>query len=239
MKIKVILLGLLFAVAVQAQSDSIFTYGSGADMQVLWNPIDSTVATFVTSDTPTPPGGGLANGVISLWELDESSAPLEDAVGDNDVPSDSINDISYQSATVSNLNYSVSFGAGADPYVRPTTADLELQPPFSVSFWFKEASASDYYLRLYGSEGWRFNSSSGGIVTFRVYGDGLGTADSNVDLTDDAWHNLIGVCDGDSTILYVDGVLQTNVDLDEIGTIDYTDAVFEWGTNAGAYDYAV
>lgn len=191
---------------------------------------------FATS--PLIESGGSTNlltGLVSLWELNESSAPIIDEQGVANAPADSIDGVTYQISCVTNLIYGIEMD-GTDPFVRPNDEGNLGLDTISVSFWFRVAAASDYFLRYVGTDGWFFRTTSGGIMNFSMNISSTQSAVSNVDITDDIWHHCVGMYTGDSVLMYIDNVKQTTFAL-QTGEPDYSNYVFEWGTNAGTSDY--
>ena len=85
-------------------------------------------------------------------------------------------------------------------------------PSFSLAYWFK-ANPADCYGRFQtilgrGDSGWRSSIDNGGHLRWNP-GNGPEIASAG-NYNDGAWHRVIGVSDGTTAYLYIDGKLSTS-----------------------------
>jgi len=96
--------------------------------------------------------------------------------------------------------------AGNDPAFNPTG-----QKPFSALLWFKgyPGDARVQTLMSHGTTNWAMNlDGTTGRIVWNLFNGGQVTS-TNI-LNDGNWHNVVGVFDGTTSSLYVDGVINSS-----------------------------
>lgn len=104
------------------------------------------------------------------------------------------------------LDAAVDVGNGA---LFGTALDPQGSQPFSVAYWFK-ANPADCYGRFQtilgrGNSGWRFSLDGSGDIHWNPGANPEINTSQNYN--DGAWHQVVGVSDGTTAYLYVDGQL--------------------------------
>ena len=114
---------------------------------------------------------------------------------------------------------------GVDDFVKILdSTSLDLNNSFTVEFWLKW---SQYNYRTVMAKG-AYDTSFGWFVRwasntayFRVRDSGTNTADAtmNINLYDDQWHHFVGLRDGNTVRIFIDGNEGTPADASTVGTI--------------------
>jgi len=158
------------------------------------------------------PFSSLLTGIKSYWTLEEAAGNAVDSVGTSDLPV-------YGTVTrqqTGKLDYCYSFTT--DGYLGNIDTYYELSP-ISLSAWVKTSAAGDggYEVMSNFSTGGTNRGyellmwNSGGVGTIRMYvrgGWGTSQSVSTTAINDNAWHHIVGIWDGDTTKIYVDGDLE-------------------------------
>ena len=92
------------------------------------------------------------------------------------------------------------------------SSDMDFANGLTVSAWIKSAGADDTWASIVtkGLSSWRLvrnNTTSSLSFHFNQAGGGEYQANGSLAVFDDQWHHVMGVYDGSSVRLYVDGVL--------------------------------
>ena len=106
-------------------------------------------------------------------------------------------------------NGALSFPTATDGVTTPGSAFLDAPQELTISAWIKHASASNFKAivdkRDAGSDGYDLFLDTSGKLMMRVNDK---TLVGTTDLDDGDWHHVVGVYDGSSIKLYVDGDLE-------------------------------
>jgi len=175
---------------------------------------------------------------VALWHFNEvSSNKTYDSSGNNNIGNftgESFNEGILGSTTTLDVNdpsrVNGKFGKalqfdGMDDYVKiPDSTSLDLNSSFTVEFWLKW---SQYNYRTVMAKG-AYDTSFGWFVRwasntayFRVRDSGANTADAtmSINLYDDQWHHFVGLRDGNTVRIFIDGNEGTPADASAVGTI--------------------
>jgi len=140
---------------------------------------------------PWSTGSTLLDGLVSWWNLDETSGVRYDAVGSNDLTDN--NTVGYAGGKIGNA---ASFVKAQTEYLSTAyTATLDLPTAFTYSCWFKTDSGGTYN----GLMGWgevfpQMNIHvQGNIIVCRFMDNAANWAvvGSTVALHDDEWHHAV------------------------------------------------
>jgi hypothetical protein len=158
--------------------------------------------------------------LIAWYKLDGNA---NDSIGDNH---GSASSASFVSGKINDCASIDSFGSGT----RSSSIDLGINgfgvtgKIFSISCWVKYSSGSIGGLvsTNHGATFHGFDRLSGGGIRFGLRNSSTHSVSSS-SLADDDWHHLVGVCDGEKLILYVDGTLINTNNLSNLGSTISTD----------------
>lgn len=154
----------------------------------------------------------LSDGLVGYWSFDFGDASDESGNG---------NDGTIYGA---NLVDGVSGGAydydGIDDYVNVEHSDsLEVGDSFSISIWVKPRTDGIEFVtkapQYHPWTGFCLRYYSGNEVGFKVYNETgtKATVKKVINITDENWHHLVGTYDGLTVKLFIDGVLEDNINL--------------------------
>lgn len=144
--------------------------------------------------------------VVSYWRLNSAST-FEDEKNVNDgvvtnAPTLVTGALSYDSDQALSFN-----GTNEEAYALSSSS----LSPASVSLeaWVKVASYPGSTKDLVGKAGsYVFRITSTGLVQFRIKQDtSIATVQTNAPITTGVWHHLVGVYDGATSYIYLDGIL--------------------------------
>ncbi|MCP5098017.1 MAG: LamG domain-containing protein, partial [Chloroflexi bacterium] len=129
---------------------------------------------------------------------------------------------------------------GNDYIVIPDSEDLDLEQ-ISISFWMKAPSTSNNdFLIAKGRNGWEIRLhlvESDGRIVFSTPGlyapNNVWGHSSGPKLTDDQWHHVVAMYDGERKIVYVDG--NKVIDAAVTGSLRKTDAPITLGSSFYSY----
>src|SRR5215469_15608329 len=165
------------------------------------------MAKHFTVDT----GGTLTTGLVSYFKLDSDSSDYFGSHNGTDVASPT-----YGTGKVNNaITYN-----GSSQYTHFATAYSLTDASFSC--WIKTSTSSGVritseYDTVSGS-GWvlclTLNEFTGGKPTFRLINYGVGGSTNCTGTTtvnDNAWHNIVGIRNGSTYTIWVDGSLNTTI----------------------------
>jgi hypothetical protein len=139
-----------------------------------------------------------ANGLIQPGTIPGISGPAVSGFG-----------AQSSAAQMNGFDAAIDIGNGA---LFGTALDPQGTQAFSIAYWFK-ANPSDCYGRFQtilgrGDQGWRSSIDNSGHLRFNP---GFGPEpQSPQNYNDGAWHQVVGVCDGTTASLYVDGQLSVS-----------------------------
>jgi len=142
--------------------------------------------------------GATANGLYQPGVIPASPGPAVTGFGSH----------SY-AAQINGLDAAIDIGGGA---LGGTALDPQGAQPFSVAFWFK-GNPADCYTRFQtilgrGDSGWRSSIDGSGKIHWNP---GAGPEiNTTQNYNDGAWHQVIGVSDGTTASLYMDGQLSVS-----------------------------
>ena len=148
--------------------------------------------------------GSLAAAADGLYEPGVKTAspgPVVDGFGSQ----------SY-AAQFNGLDAAIDIGNGAFGALSGTALDPQGSQPFSVAFWFK-GNPADCYGRFQtilgrGDSAWRSSIDGSGEIHWNPGAGPEITSPQN--FNDGAWHQAVGVSDGTTAYLYVDGQLSVS-----------------------------
>ena len=159
----------------------------------------------------TSVSGGILNGLVGYWKLDESSgSTAADSSGNG-------NSGTYNGATSSTSVPTVHF---TDPYSRslngtsdfiriPTPSIINSLTTATVSTWIKTTNSSsrEFILSTWdGTNGFQLFINGSGKDYLWADSNATGLAGTKI-ISDGNWHHLVMVLDGTTGYLYVDGTL--------------------------------
>ncbi|MBN2416376.1 hypothetical protein JXO52_11070, partial [bacterium] len=104
---------------------------------------------------------------------------------------------------------------GSNDYISiPDNADQRIRPPLSIAFWINpdDYSSSGRFILSKGDAAFRhyyFSINTVGAVTFGVEGYDQNTVLSTTTLNTSRWYHIVGIHDGFTLKLYVDGSLDS------------------------------
>ncbi len=132
-------------------------------------------------------------------------------------------------------NVAASFD-GSDDYVSTTNEFLyDIRGPITVAAWIKVGAftVGSQAIVAKGNSAWRLiRSGSTNKVRFTCNGLSTTYVDTTSDLNDGRWHHIVGVYDGSSLSIYVDGALEGAVS--STGRIGVNNNNVYIGENSGA-----
>ncbi|MDP3723084.1 MAG: LamG domain-containing protein [Candidatus Omnitrophota bacterium] len=181
-----------------------------------------TTAVQTTSAFLPDTGGSLTTGLLSYWKLDEGGGTsVRDAVSVND--GTATNGPTW--TTSGKLGKALSFD-GTNDYVSLSPSSFPSgATPRTVSVWLKTATVADQLIFSYGTvantQEWQLFVGTGtgcgvegggnalGTITLGTSGAGNGVCGVQT-VTDNVWHHVVGVYDGTTIKIYIDGVLKNS-----------------------------
>lgn len=203
----------------------LFNYArSAAQVKADYNARGVSKGSSVSSSTNQAGAGGLSNGLIAWWKMDEASGTLADSSGNNNTGT--WNGTGASHYTAGKFGNGGGFN-GTDDYVSVTDTAI-LRPgtsSYTLSVWFKRAAGiatAEYLLAKPGDSGSSsydlFITNAGGTIRLRT---GLQTINSaGGTFADGNWHLATAVVNrqGNGQI-YVDG-MPSGTPVSLIGTSD-------------------
>lgn len=166
----------------------------------------------------------LATDLVSYWELEEASGTRVDSHGSNDLTDNNTvgqatgiqgNGADFESTNSESLSIT---------HASQTGLDFGNAQDFSIQMWIKPESSTDFYTVMKGNSGasGKWYSLGGGIVTgqfsFLVDNGTNARFVSASSYTPGNWYHVVGVRDGTTLRLYVNGSsvgTYTNTDVDD------------------------
>ncbi len=176
----------------------------------------------------------ITTGLIGDWKLNETSGTM---AADS---SPAGNDGTYLSgvslATSAPLPGGGAVGAvfdGVNDYVAVGNEwEFDATGPITVSAWIKVDAFTKPWQAILtkGNTAWRLSrNANSNTVYFGCSGLNPGKVTGTTDVNDGRWHHLVGVYDGSSLTLYVDGVVEKSVG--STGSISTNNYEVEIGRN--------
>ena len=157
---------------------------------------------------------------LILWITFEGNADDSSLLGNNGTVTGSLD---YNSVDKKEGSYSAYFDGVSDYVTFPNESDYDLVDAMTLVAWVKRdgswPSPGTCYITKGGS-GWQLNRRWNlDVSNFSVPGQ---ACQGTTDMTDDAWHHVIGTYDGSTLKLYIDGTLENSESwASDIGTNDY------------------
>jgi hypothetical protein len=165
--------------------------------------------------TPTDPG---TDNLLAYWPLDGNYYDVTGHGYDATAGSSVFFDSGHigQSAYFNGSNYTSYLDC-------QNSENMDLDTGTTISAWIKSSGADDQWASVVtkGVNAWRLirNSSSDAIsFHFNAAGGGEYQANGSTSVFDGQWHHLMGVYDGNSVYLYVDGDLDTTTPAGAVNT---------------------
>ncbi|MGB7062189.1 MAG: LamG-like jellyroll fold domain-containing protein, partial [Candidatus Zixiibacteriota bacterium] len=181
-------------------------YGNTTDASDLLYVQENVVGTDVTYNW-TDPVMQVETGTQGLWHFSEGSgsATYDQTINDND---GTISGATWTSD--GRFGYALDFD-GVDDYVEvPDDASLNSAGPMTIEAWIKPSGAPLQYSEIVDKEGtWGYSFILNDDRLLHLWvGDGTDWINSvgTTVLQDDSWYYVVGVSDGDSIRVYVNGV---------------------------------
>lgn len=175
-------------------------FDAGSEAGASWDSI-SWEDEYFSEELEDNKDSDLMQGNILLFHLNGNSNLIEDSSGEN---KDGIAEGDLTLMQEGKFNYSADFD-GAEGYI--WREDDRVLDDYTVSAWIKTSTAkTEGIFELSESAGgrnvlWLTSNGYPGIM----YGDSLEYRLGSVNLADGEWHNIVGVYDGTSPAIYVDG----------------------------------
>lgn len=150
----------------------------------------------------------LENGLVSYWQLDETSGDAIDEI--------ELNDLTVSGAT---QNQSGKIGTaytfdGSD-YLGGVDTDYEFINVFSISAWIKTSTTAEKgFVTNFHWTGDGYSLQTNYQAKLQLVVWNTGATPSNIAiigttvLSDDAWHHIVGTFDGTNLRIYVDGEIE-------------------------------
>ncbi len=198
-----------------------------------------TIVLFFISDLAI--AQDLTNGLVSVWELDETSGTTAvDAYGSNDGVN---SNVTLLQPSLSNLNYSYEFDGATSQIVVSNGSNFSFDArgdSYSYSFWVKSSEPNDETsARII--QAW--DGSSSYAISVQVRYDLFGCyiyditsinsvllSNPSAEVWDGAWHFVAFVCNTNVLTLYLDGSYYTQTNISITGTTE-TSSQLQFGNN--------
>lgn len=155
-------------------------------------------------------------GLVGEWKLDETSGTV--AVDSSPTGRNGTyrNGVSLAASSPVQVDGAVAavFDGNNDYVSIADDSVYDITGPITVAAWIKVSSFTKTWQAIFtkGDSAWRL-SRSGNTNTIHFACTGLSNFQVNgsVDVNDSQWHQIVGVYDGSSLLLYVDGELDASV----------------------------
>jgi hypothetical protein len=163
----------------------------------------------------------LAMGLVGHWKLDEGSGStfLDSSVEGNDGTLQNTAGVSWVPA-VRGLGVDLPGSTGRFAYV-PDSESLDLTESLTIAAWIRPSqSRNATILSKVGGDGYELNTTSGGLLEFRLNTGSNGTRyrlrSNSVYPTDgETWMHVAATFDGSTMRLYIDGLLDSSVSFED------------------------
>jgi hypothetical protein len=214
------------------QSPGILSFGTRTGSTEYWQ---GALRDFrVYSRKLCPAEIGQMYGLIGNWKLDEtvgSTADDSSLLGNNGTYQGGVSLAASSPVPGSGALAAVFDGTNGHVPV-PNESEYDVTGPISVAAWINVASFTKSGQAIFtkGNSAWRL-LRNGNTNTIRFACSGLSPNHVNgtKNVNDGGWHHLVGVYDGSSLTLYVDGVVDGSVS--SSGTISTNNYDVEIGKN--------
>ena len=183
-----------------------------------------TTNTYTMTITPSGTGAPYTAGMVAEWRLDECSwngttGEVKDS-GQNALDGTAMgNATTIGSGKVCRAGY---FDGSGDYVEVPSSDELKLTGPFTLSLWVKVYQNASDWVRLAG-KGNSTNRNYGlwlatnGTILFQIYSDGgYGNAQTTVTVNDGNWHHVVGVYDQSTMKVYIDNVERRSINYSQV-----------------------
>jgi hypothetical protein len=171
------------------------------------------------TSTPLNKSHPLSNGLVFCAPLTETGGKLAyDHIRSRYGTLDNSTSINYSMASGSIIRNIVTAAGGSNARINWTTTGVPFttsQLTYTVSCWIRTSSiaTSSWFFQIGNASGaqtsmFRIVNSNPGSLTFRIY-DGTNVAAPGTTIVANTWYHIVGVRDGNTVTLYVNGVLTT------------------------------
>lgn len=178
-------------------------------------------------------------GLVAWWKLDEAEgSDVADASG-NDLVGKLVGDPQWQPSG-GKIDGALLFDGDGDFVEISDEAAFDFTDEMTVACWVKVDTFDKNWQAIVtkGDSAWRLhrnnNNSYLDFACTGVSGDMVAVDGGPTDVTDNAWHHVVGVYDGTKLLLYVDGRLDMSGDVS--GTLATNDYPVLIGENAEQRD---
>ena len=219
----------------------LYNLGAGTKQAV------SPKITPMASTTPCSTGSGLSCGLVGYWTFDGKDMANGVALdkSGNDNHGSPVNIATSTFYVAGKIGQALNFD-GVNDYVNVrynNAFDFSTSNSFTYSFWAKYNNSSqtskDLIIKAASSkQNPRFFIGSDGSFNFRLY-DGTSANNVNIPLSasikNRTWHHFVGLNDGGTVKVYIDGIHQGTDSSTVIGTIQNSGAISigaQYGANA-------
>ena len=196
----------------------------------------------------------LSSGLVSYWQLDETSGNATDLVGSNTLINNNVN---YSLGKQKNAANFTAANAETLSVSDASQSGLNFLPgqPLSFAFWFKASSgAADVADKVIISKsdtsgGYMLALENGGYPHARIGGylstDEVSTESgyhtngyiSAIQLDDNNWHHVVVSYDGSTEVLYIDGVKAADTTLGSVNNTTAADFFLGFRTGGTGSNY--
>lgn len=154
--------------------------------------------------------------LVSQWDFNECSGTTADDSSGFGNTGTLVNALDWSNDTPSGTGCSLSFN-GTNSYVGAGTSTLSVVDQITISIWVKTAAVLNPYTGIISKDdgtnrSWKLGlSSDGANLRFDIFNpstNGSLITVYGVSITDNKWHNIVGVYDGSNIKLYLDGILK-------------------------------
>jgi hypothetical protein len=171
------------------------------------NPGDVTEILIVAPATQPLPTGGLYDGLLAYYKMDDAPAPSgpsiqTDSHGTNDLTGNN----SIAILNIAGVGGGIAVAGNAEAYLAGNSPISDISGPWTIVGWFKTSDSSPSGISniLAGGSAYRIGIFDGFFSL--ILGDGALTGEFGANVTEGAWHQLAIVNDaGGYQQIYVDG----------------------------------
>ncbi len=149
--------------------------------------------------------------LVSYWKLDESSGNATDTIGSNTLTN--TNTVTYSAGKVNNGATMVSASSQELKITDGSQVGLDITGNLTIAYWFKRSSGSKVHVGKYNSTGgqksYLLQVYSDNNIYFDISGTGVNDIyfTSTATTTDTGWNHLVGVYNGSTLVVYLNGSL--------------------------------
>ena len=173
--------------------------------------------TILLATLAAPAGAqGVATGLIGSWKLNETSGTT--AADSSPVGSDGtyLSGVGLASSTPLPGSGAVAavFDGSNDHVTVANESAYDVNGPFSVATWINVAAFTKTWQAIFtkGDSAWRLSrNANSNTIHFACSGLNPNQVNGTKNVNDGRWHYVVGVYDGSSLTLYVDGVVDKSI----------------------------